>query len=456
MQLNLVPDYNEDKIEKTSTNNIKEENLTNNRKGMFLCKVTPYKDYFGIELNNFNKCKEYDIDDIPWIISRYVFDGQGEHGYRIHEGDLLKMGKFILKVRQIRLKSEVMQKTMIENKDKDEDLSRNIIKLDKELFNSGSIKKDVLLLSKNETNNHNTIGKDNNEDKPTCRICLGDEHDEVNPLINPCKCSGTMKYLHLSCLRQLIDSKIQKTVRDMVTVITFKTLECDICKSLLPENIRVKNKIYTIIDLNRPATNYMIIEGILKETPDTKSVFVIHFKESKPIKIGRASDADVRLSDISVSRSHALISINDGYCVLTDTKSKFGTLVNAGNKLCVLPGKPLSIQKGNILLRFNLNLKLFRLLSCYKPNKLPYKNYNMFFEATGGSKCQIKDVPNFLWTDTQIVSEYEDNNSISIAKQDDNNMANSTVLKQNNNDSRNVTGDITEMNAHTNNNQELL
>ena len=80
----------------------------------------------------------------------------------------------------------------------------------------------------------------------------------------------------------------------------------------------------------------------------------------------------------------------------------------------------------------------------------------MFFEATGGSKCQIKDVPNFLWTDTQIVSEYEDNNSISIAKQDDNNMANSTVLKQNNNDSRNVTGDITEMNAHTNNNQELF
>ena len=113
MQLNLVPDYNEDKIEKTSTNNIKEDNLTNNRKGMFLCKVTPYKDYFSIELNNFNKCKEYDIDDIPWIISRYVFDGQGEHGYRIHEGDLLKMGKFILKVRQIRLKSEVMQKIII-------------------------------------------------------------------------------------------------------------------------------------------------------------------------------------------------------------------------------------------------------------------------------------------------------------------------------------------------------
>ena len=52
--------------------------------------------------------------------------------------------------------------------------------------------------------------------------------------------------------------------------------------------------------------------------------------------------------------------------------------------------------------------------------------------------------------------EYEDNNSISIAKQDDNNMANSTGLKQNNNDSRNVTGDITEMNAHTNNNQELF
>ncbi|GLC45112.1 hypothetical protein PLESTM_001687900 [Pleodorina starrii] len=35
----------------------------------------------------------------------------------------------------------------------------------------------------------------------TCRICMDDESDPVtNPLINPCKCSGTTKYVHRQCL----------------------------------------------------------------------------------------------------------------------------------------------------------------------------------------------------------------------------------------------------------------
>ena len=35
-----------------------------------------------------------------------------------------------------------------------------------------------------------------------CRICLdGDLKDEPdNPLISPCNCSGSMKYVHLECL----------------------------------------------------------------------------------------------------------------------------------------------------------------------------------------------------------------------------------------------------------------
>ena len=113
------------------------------------------------------------------------------------------------------------------------------------------------------------------------------------------------------------------------------------------------------------------------------------------------------MSDISVSRAHAQLMLFNNHLVLIDTKSKFGTLVNAGNNLCVLPNKPLAVQKGNIFLKFNLKLTFCALLSCYRPRHLPYANYNSFFDTTVNNKCQIKDVPNFLWTDTQIVSEFE-------------------------------------------------
>ena len=36
--------------------------------------------------------------------------------------------------------------------------------------------------------------------QPTCRICFETEIDENDPLLNPCKCDGTSKYVHKSCL----------------------------------------------------------------------------------------------------------------------------------------------------------------------------------------------------------------------------------------------------------------
>jgi hypothetical protein len=29
-----------------------------------------------------------------------------------------------------------------------------------------------------------------------CRICLGEEEETVNPLIAPCKCAGSMRFIH--------------------------------------------------------------------------------------------------------------------------------------------------------------------------------------------------------------------------------------------------------------------
>ena len=42
-----------------------------------------------------------------------------------------------------------------------------------------------------------------------CRICL-DENEDLeggDPFITPCKCMGSMKYIHLNCLRSWTDSK---------------------------------------------------------------------------------------------------------------------------------------------------------------------------------------------------------------------------------------------------------
>ena len=45
--------------------------------------------------------------------------------------------------------------------------------------------------------------KKNNNKNRICRICYLNEYEtqyKDNPLIKPCKCSGTMKYTHIRCL----------------------------------------------------------------------------------------------------------------------------------------------------------------------------------------------------------------------------------------------------------------
>ena len=43
----------------------------------------------------------------------------------------------------------------------------------------------------------------------TCRICLQEgEFSGENPLISPCNCTGSVKFLHLECLRKWLTSKV--------------------------------------------------------------------------------------------------------------------------------------------------------------------------------------------------------------------------------------------------------
>jgi E3 ubiquitin-protein ligase DOA10 len=46
-------------------------------------------------------------------------------------------------------------------------------------------------------NNSNKEG-----DANICRICLSENWTKENPLISPCNCNGTMKYIHLKCLSE--------------------------------------------------------------------------------------------------------------------------------------------------------------------------------------------------------------------------------------------------------------
>jgi hypothetical protein len=65
-----------------------------------------------------------------------------------------------------------------------------------------------------------------------CRICLGEEEDdEDGELIYPCKCAGTMRYIHIHCLREWMNGKKLVYNGEKVKSFFWKALECELCKT---------------------------------------------------------------------------------------------------------------------------------------------------------------------------------------------------------------------------------
>lgn len=42
---------------------------------------------------------------------------------------------------------------------------------------------------------------------PRCRFCWSSGADHSNPLFSSCKCSGTVGYIHFTCLKSWLDVK---------------------------------------------------------------------------------------------------------------------------------------------------------------------------------------------------------------------------------------------------------
>ena len=63
------------------------------------------------------------------------------------------------------------------------------------------------------------------DEEPICRICLSEDEPD-NPIIAPCKCTGSVKYIHLNCIREWLEGKKHKKETDSVNSYIWRGLEC--------------------------------------------------------------------------------------------------------------------------------------------------------------------------------------------------------------------------------------
>ena len=183
---------------------------------------------------------------------------------------------------------------------------------------------------KNTTNQNNNLSNSKNKikKKKICRICYTEDDTEENPLIQPCICSGTMKFIHINCLEKWISTRscIEVDKNDNCSVYIIKEVECELCKTKLPDFVNHKGKLFEILNLNCDYENYIIVESLTIDKHRNKFLYILNL-DKNVINVGRGRNSDLLLSDISVSRIHCKIIRDKNELFIFDNDSKFGTLI---------------------------------------------------------------------------------------------------------------------------------
>ena len=293
----------------------------------------------------------------------------------IKEGDIIKLGRVRLKFDKICIKNNLIEQNKINilkqntnnvhnNSYYNLNLSNNNITNVNQSLNESKIS--------NDKNIHENINEESSSNhKYYCRICYRSDSDIENPLISPCKCSGSMQYIHYKCLKHFIDIKMQKKADENFKFYTWKNFECEICKYEYPKYLKYKNTIYPMVDIENDYDSYAICDYTLFDDNKKKTFRrgLIIFKmneENDEITVGRTQSNKIKLKDISVSRNHCSIIKKNNKLYVLDKGSKFGTLIYMNNPINLYLNKINDNLENLISGRFSFSIGLVQNFSLFE------------------------------------------------------------------------------------------
>jgi hypothetical protein len=190
-------------------------------KDTYVASIRKNEDEFYINTEEELKNPLYDknLEDKLWIVLRNT-KFKDDLGYRLREGDKIKFGKVVFKVCELNCDKDYNRANVLKNY---KSTSRVPPKRGTNL-NRDNISCDISNNAKNSKPKFSTM----------CRICLMDENDDDNPLISPCKCTGSVRFVHLICMRTWLNAKtISKNIKNY-KIYSFKNFECELCKTKIP------------------------------------------------------------------------------------------------------------------------------------------------------------------------------------------------------------------------------
>ena len=355
-------------LDKYKENQNKTKDMTVNRENNFLI-ITEFNELLNYNFKICNPILSYNlnkkINDSFCLCRAWRLSKKNEEN-NINVGDIIKLGRVRLKIEAICFKEMYESSHLNNNFNKNKKLRHGIspylnknisnnmntninnsqnesMFIEEEKFEKNKIKKknkEKIKLNENLENSSISSQKNSSSSRASCRICYLLISNLENPLISPCNCNGSMKYIHYKCLKNCIEANLNKIIEENYKYYSWKEYCCEICKREYPKYIKIKDMLYPLIDLDINYSSYITCDYSLyddiKRKTFRKGILVIKINDDineDIITLGRSQNNRVKLKDISVSRIHCNFIKRKNTLFIVDKGSKFGSLIYINNPI---------------------------------------------------------------------------------------------------------------------------
>jgi hypothetical protein len=296
--------------------------------------------------------------------------------YKLNPGEIVKIGRITMRIRDIKFNNQNIKNSLNESITKNKNKEDNNKIKNKKENNITRLETSERKINENKNGIKKNLKKMTQKDifsklekmKRVCRICYleEDESNLENPLVQPCTCTGSVKFIHLECLRKWVSTRscVKIDTTEECCIFLIKPVECELCKTKFPDFIKYEKRLLPVIDFSQVFENYITLESLTLDRQNNKFIYVISLNKDRKIKIGRGHEAKVILSDISVSRIHCIMTVEKNQVFIEDNESKFGTLILVQcPNIKLSENLPLYIQVGRTFFNCQLS-KPFNLFNC--------------------------------------------------------------------------------------------
>jgi hypothetical protein len=231
-----------------------------------------------------------------------------------------------------------------------------------------------------------------------------------------------------------------------------KPVDCELCKTKLPDFISKKGILFPISELKPDFKNYLILESLTLDRNKNRFNYVVSLDKNKKICVGRGHDSNVVFSDISVSRTHCFFTLEGKNVFIQDNDSTFGTLVLIQSpKIKLVENLPLYIQIGRTFFQHNIQVTKSFFWCCGISEK---PNINFYYKQNEKDIVYKKNYT-VLSLDKYKILENDDNNDY---KKNEENVINikKISIKNKNNLKDNDKNNSIEINSKLKNNENNM